>query len=426
MKKLFIVIFILFILCSCEKKNDDITPSIKDDDPIVNYSRYFVYQGGESLKGDGELVVPQVFYNGNSYDYPFFLEAFRFARYIKVDGNGKGISVNVDFTEQSAEDINGKSFSLPVFDVKEEECEIYFNDNAAKIGDQFYSCFIEDGILHLEYELFKEVSGEDIDGILNGTTGFKELSDLEIGDYAALGRLEQDNCKENGADPIYWKVIDKQDDRILLLSDNVIDSFRFNEEGNTNWVDSSLREYLNGIFFDSVFTNEEKKLIVTSHLENRSYSDYLKEYFIRPNSYIDYDSLENVDNGSDSDDKVFVLDLGEVISYLGEEDDYYPSFMDEDNGPKQWSETWNRFGIDLSYGASGRLCRPSDQLTRYSTVGFSTYHQSSTRHYANYWTRTMGDRQNRAIVITDIGAFMSFDVSADNVGVRPAMWIVTR
>ncbi len=430
MKKLFAALFVLLILTSCAGKNSPASSFDQDDDSkqemIGNNSRYFIYQGGEGLKNNGELVVPQIFYNGNSYDYPFFLKAFRFARYIQTDENGKGISVNIDFTEQQAQDINGKSFSLPVFDVKEENCEIYFNDNAAKIGDKFYSCFIEDGILHLEYELFKEVSKEELDGILNGTAGFKDFSDLEIGDYAAIGHLEQDNCKENGADPIYWKVIDKQNDKVLLLADNVIDTCKYSEGNDANWENSSLRNYLNNEFFETVFSDEEKDLIVSSHLENRSYDDYLNDYYIRPNSYIDYETLGNVDNGPESDDKVFVLDMGEIIRYLGEEDDYYPSFMDADNGPAQWSRTWERFGIDLSYGASGRLCRPSDHIIRYSNVGFSTYHQSSVRHYANYWTRTMGDRQNRAVAITDIGAFMPFEVSAENVGIRPAMWIAIR
>ena len=429
MKKLFIVIFVLLILCSCGNKEGNDVPS--DDEPKQETNdkemRYFIYMGGEGLKNSEETVMPQIFYNGNSYDYDFFLEAFRFARYLSFDESGKGISVNVDFEERKAQDINDQNFSLPVFSVVTEDLEIYSDDHAAKIGDKFYSCFIEDGILHLEYELFKEISKDELDGILNGTTGFKKLSDLEIGDYVAIGHIEQDNCEANGEDPIYWKVYDKRDDQVLLIADNVIDGQRFNSEDvSVNWADSSLRKYLNEEFYQKVFTEQEKDLILTSHLQNRSYADYLQDYYLRPNNYISYETLSDVDNGADSDDKVFLLDINEAITYLGEEDDYYPSFLDEDNGPKDWLEQWGRYGIDLSYGASGRLCRPSDKIIRYSTVGYSDYHQSSTRHYANYWLRTMGDRQNSAIVVTDIGAFMPYNVAAENVGIRPAMWIKIR
>ena len=165
MKRLFIVVLVLLALCSCGKKENN-DPSIKDDEPKQevnnNEMRCFIYMGGEGIKNPEELIVPDVFYNGLSYDYNTFLKAFRFARYIKIDEEGKGVSVNVDFEEKKAQDINGNSFSLPVFTVSEENCEVYFNDNAAKIGDKFYGCFIEDDILHLENEVFKEITSEEL------------------------------------------------------------------------------------------------------------------------------------------------------------------------------------------------------------------------------------------------------------------------
>ena len=40
--------------------------------------RYYKYVGGESLKDASKLVVPTVGYNVNSFEYPNFIEAFRY------------------------------------------------------------------------------------------------------------------------------------------------------------------------------------------------------------------------------------------------------------------------------------------------------------------------------------------------------------
>ena len=421
MKKLFLVLMIILLVCGCSKGETKEDEPKNDDPKQTNVDtanmRYFLYKGAEDFN-TGNLIVPEVGYDGLNYNYIDFLEMYRFARYIKVDENGNGVHVAVDVNE-----VKKDGYYEPVFTVTEEEAALSFNEGA-KIGNNFTSCFLEEnGTLHLDYEIFKEVSKDEVESILNGTKGYKTLKEAKVGDTVVFGKYEQDICLSNGSDPIKWKVLDIKDGKALLLSEDVIDDHTFNnKQEDTSWETSSLRAFLNGDFYNSVFSDEEKNKIVTSHLENKSYADYLSSYW-QNNSYIEFNNLNNVNNGNPTDDKVFILDLGEIREYLGNEDGYYPSFASLDNGPKDWLETWSKFGINFDYAAGGRIARPSEAIVRWSNVAFSTYHQSSTRHYANYWVRTMADNNQRALVVTDIGAFMSYSTYSDNVGVRPAIWV---
>ena len=426
MKKLLLVLMILLLVCGCAKgepnKQDEPTNQDKpqQDTPKnvdTGNMRYFIYLGAENYEGGGELIVPTVGYNGHNYLYTDFLPMYRYARYIKINEDGEGVHVNVDVDEKKVD-----NYYEPVFTVTEEEAKLWFGEGA-KIGKNFTSCFLENGTLHLDYELFKEVDEDTINAILNGTKGYKNIKDAQVGDQVVFGKYEQDICLSNGADPIVWNVLEIKDGKALLLSDKVIDDHAFNNtQGDTTWETSSLRAFLNNDFYNDVFTDEEKAMIVSTHNENKSYTDYLSSYWLE-NSYIEYNNINNVNNGNDTDDKVFVLDLGEIRQYLGNEDGYYPTFASQENGPKDYLNTWTKFGINFDYAAGGRISKPSEAIVRWSGVGFSTYHQDPAKHYANYWVRTMADNNQRAIAINDIGAFISFPVTANNVGVRPAIWV---
>ena len=425
MKKLFLVLMVLLLVCGCGKsepgKQEEPTNQKEPQDVPQNVDtgnrRYFIYVGAENLEGGSQLNIPTVNYNGHNYLYTDFLPLYRYARYIKINEENKGVHVTVDVNEKKVD-----NYYEPVFTVTEEEVELWFGEGA-KIGKNFTSCFLENGTLHLDYELFKEVDEDTINGILNGTTGYKDLKNAKVGDKVVFGKYEQDICLSNGSDPIVWRVLEIKDGKALLLSEDVIDDHMFNnKQGDTTWETSSLRSFLNNDFYNDVFSDEEKAKIVNTHNENNSYADYLSSYWL-DNSYIEFNNINNVNNGNATDDKVFVLDLGEIRQYLGNEDGYYPTFASQDNGPKDYLGVWSKFGINFDYAAGGRISRPSEAIVRWSTVGFSTYHQDTTKHYANYWTRTMADNNQRAIAINDIGAFISFPTTADNVGVRPAIWV---
>lgn len=138
-----------------------------------------------------------------------------------------------------------------------------------------------------------------------------------VGDIVVFGAYDQDQVESNGKEPIEWIVLDKnENDEYLIISKYVIDSWSA-PDGFT-WEDSSLRYWLNGAFYNSAFTEDEKARILTTHLD--------------PESFPGYDA----DPGSATDDKVFLLSATEAEKYFKQGSDKvcYP-FGDPDN-PGNW------------------------------------------------------------------------------------------
>ena len=75
-------------------------------------------------------------------------------------------------------------------------------------------------------------------------------------EYYWFGSYEQDGDSSNGAEEIKWRVLDRQDDRILLISEYALDARRFDESSN-DWDTSELKAWLEGEFEQSAFNDEE-------------------------------------------------------------------------------------------------------------------------------------------------------------------------
>ena len=87
------------------------------------------------------------------------------------------------------------------------------------------------------------------------------------GDTIAFGRYEQDNDLDNGPEAITWKVLACESDIALLISERVLDYLPYDTNGSARWDTSSLRAELNGTFYDSAFSDEEKAVMTTSSAE---------------------------------------------------------------------------------------------------------------------------------------------------------------
>lgn len=105
--------------------------------------------------------------------------------------------------------------------------------------------------------------------------------------------------------PIEWYVLQKEKDRILLLSRYIIDSEPFGtdlfEDGATKYVSwdiCSLRKWLNEDFYSQAFSDAEKAIILESNVP----ADKNEQYF--------------TENGEDTQDKVFLLSTKEVRTYF--------------------------------------------------------------------------------------------------------------
>ena len=71
-----------------------------------------------------------------------------------------------------------------------------------------------------------------------------------------LGSYIQDNLDVK--EPIEWIVLEKDDNKALLLCKKVIESHSYNDElVDVTWKDSAVRYWLNTDFYDEAFTDEE-------------------------------------------------------------------------------------------------------------------------------------------------------------------------
>jgi len=97
-----------------------------------------------------------------------------------------------------------------------------------------------------------------------------------------------------------WLVLDEQGGRLLVLCEKVIEQRPYNTKFiDVTWETSSLRQYLNGEFFEH-FSAKEKARILETRIPNNN------------NLWF------NTKGGNNTTDRVFLLSLGEVVKYFGD------------------------------------------------------------------------------------------------------------
>ncbi|MBQ8595351.1 MAG: hypothetical protein IJ406_05310 [Oscillospiraceae bacterium] len=168
---------------------------------------------------------------------------------------------------------------------------------------------------------------------------------------------------------IEWLVLEKNENKILAVTKNCIDSMPINPKfGNISWEKSKIRKWLNGVFFDKVFTEKEKKMIVLSEIENPKNKIYGKT------------------DGNKTKDRVFLLSIEEAESFFSSDEE--------------------------------RIARATD---------FAVQNGTKTDGEGNciWWLRTSGIDSKRFAVVSNAGYIYEIGTYADfgERGIRPAMWI---
>ena len=85
------------------------------------------------------------------------------------------------------------------------------------------------------------------------------LAKLKVGDIIEFGRYDQDGV--SGEEPIEWIVLEKREDKLLVISRYCFETSVYSASGE-NWKNSQARSWLNGSFLDSSFSQEERDLIL--------------------------------------------------------------------------------------------------------------------------------------------------------------------
>jgi hypothetical protein len=207
--------------------------------------------------------------------------------------------------------------------------------------------------------------------------------DSAVGDMVGFGGFD-------------WYVLEIEDDKALLLSvyitevriyhgPNVLsrDGLDYTEL-RTTWAQCKLRNYLNGEFFES-FAASDRALIVETHNENPNNQWYYREY-----TYHDDDGV----GGMDTDDRIFLLSVEEVVRYLGDSGQLA-------NRPE------DAFRIDDEY---------NEARIAYRLEGWT----------GDWWLRSTGGRGYYAVEVSQSGTINMLGGMVYNMygGVRPALWVM--
>ena len=113
--------------------------------------------------------------------------------------------------------------------------------------------------------------------------------EVEIGDAIKIGEFD-------------WRVLDIQDGKALVISDQVLMNKPYNAtRGDLTWETCEIRQYLNGDFYDVTFTEEEKEWVIETTVKNENPTPDFK-----------------TDSGNDTVDRLFLLSVQEAEQYFAD------------------------------------------------------------------------------------------------------------
>lgn len=112
---------------------------------------------------------------------------------------------------------------------------------------------------------------EDTGETVRNTGTVFDIMEMSPEGYAVFGEYEQDNNLDNGPERLQWIVLAEEDGKLLLSTVYGIDVIEAKGTYDTKecWGTSELREWLNGDFYNTVFSDAEREYIAltTSTME---------------------------------------------------------------------------------------------------------------------------------------------------------------
>ncbi len=205
---------------------------------------------------------------------------------------------------------------------------------------------------------------------------------FSVGNYVTFGTYPQTKSG-NDETPIEWLVLDRQGNKVLLLSRYGLDAKPYNTSyTNITWEKCTLRTWLNKDFMNRAFTAEEQAAILTTNVDNSKSQGYSKW---------------STSGGNDTQDKIFLLSYAEANKYLG------VTYSNDNNTKSRVSPT--AYAKAQGAGTS------------------SSYKTADGEPAGWWWLRSPGYRQYYAAYVSTVGSLSHPYVNSDDGSVRPAFWL---
>lgn len=207
------------------------------------------------------------------------------------------------------------------------------------------------------------------------------LKDAKAGDVVVFGSYEQNANASDGKEPLEWLVLAKDGGSLLVITLYAVEHMQFHSSlSAVTWETSAVRTFLNGEFLNKAFAEEEKAKIRQTTVVAEKNPDY-------PNSR----------PGSDTEDKVFLLNVQEMALYFKDKSD--------------------------------AICAPTATVVASSNVFSHTKKAWYSGHdyLCSWWLRSPGMFKDLYVSYVDHSGNVSGGgqvyVEGTDLCVRPAMWI---
>ena len=244
------------------------------------------------------------------------------------------------------------------------------------------------------------------------------LDSVAEGDYVTFGRFEQDGDEWNGPEQIEWLVVKKEGNRALLLT-------RYGLKGmdpGGKWEDSSVREWMNGEFFEDAFNEKEKTLIPVTQVENPDTFELYRAWHadddglvVGPNGLEGAVSDHGTEGGNATMDRVFALSYVELQNWFGAER------YSEQN--ISWNERLICYPTEYGRQNSGTfgILEDFDYKEWYQPKGYPPVISGA----CEWITRSPGQEPSHHTYVTYAGVLDSSysSILSDDFMARPAIWI---
>lgn len=280
------------------------------------------------------------------------------------------------------------------------------------------------------------------------------LKNIQVGDIVTLGVYEQDSILDNGKEPIEWDVVAEKDGKYLLLSHYVLDSYRYDDEKSfdvffanqelvdsfVTWEKSSLRAYLNNNFYNTAFTEEEKKYICLTTNTTGDWAEINDGRLGATN--VKTGGL----GGEDTQDYVFLLSIEEIRKYFSDSRFEHenlvayifysdllvsPTLYAIDRGVV--TSAPDEFYGGQTYMYTNTIVQLDENGYDLNDVYFwNKYYAGKIAqdyvdfgYFTNWGLRSPGCFNNVAsyLFVCENGSIRTTEQNTYNIGIRPAMWI---
>ena len=244
---------------------------------------------------------------------------------------------------------------------------IIFKDKGKKVDRDNYMSMETDNVSVEGSALIQDVNGDEnsnnsflephpvVEQIKNARTTVDYANDTLVNQMNTVlfGSYPQSDVSGSRKDPIEWIVLEKQNDKALLMSKLIIENDVFSNQIVSNYNNSSIREYLNNSLYYSIFGDEDKNIVLYTDIDGVSNNLFLISY----SEFIKYFGTNVTDNKKGT-------------SYVTDYLKYSRNDITVSNKAGTWyygnSSYWLRDivgGNALYVGLSGKLKNTGDSMT---------------------------------------------------------------